>query len=140
VDELLAAVPLVLRRGPFVLAAWPPSRRRALLAALAEGDDEPALALVDDRELTLLLREPLPPHLPAPERREEGFSLLTLDTPMAWDVVGVLARLSGALAEAGIPLGCFAAFSRDHLLLPAARLDDARPVLQALCAGIEVRA
>jgi len=36
---------------------------------------------------------------------------------MSWEVVGFLARVSGALARAGVPLGAVCGFRRDHLFV-----------------------
>jgi hypothetical protein len=55
--------------------------------------------------------------------------LLGVDGPLAHDQVGVLASLSGSLAEAGVPIFVVSSFDTDWLLVPADRLADARAVL-----------
>lgn len=124
--SILRHTPLAVRRGPFALCAWP------------RGETLPPLLFTvrDDRETTALVPEADLADLPAPERVQEGFAVITLDLPMDWDVVGVLARVSAVLAAAGIPLGAVAAFSRDHLLVPAARLDDALAALADVCGEV----
>ena len=124
--SILRQTPLVVRRGPFALCAWP--RGQALPALF--------FTVRDDRETTALVAEADLSALPAPERVQPGFAVITLDLPMDWDVVGVLAAVSRALADAGIPLGAVAAFSRDHLLVPADRLDGALAVLADLCGEV----
>jgi hypothetical protein len=124
--SILRQTPLVVRRGPFALCAWP------------RGESLPPLFFTvrDDRETTALVLEADLAALPAPERVQPGFAVVTLDLPMDWGVVGVLARVSGALAAAGIPLGALAAFSRDHLLVPASRVDEALAALADVCGEV----
>jgi hypothetical protein len=49
---------------------------------------------------------------------------------MAWELVGFLALVSGALASAGVPIGAVCGFSRDHLFV-------ARPFLPATLRTLE---
>jgi hypothetical protein len=140
VRALLARTPLVVRRGPFALGSWPTAQLPLLSALLpavaARADGAPCLWCVDDLELTALLPERALAELPPPQRVERGWCVLTLDTVMAWDVTGVLAAVAGALAAAGVPLGAVTAFSRDHLLVPSARLPDALAALAGLCGSV----
>ena len=55
--------------------------------------------------------------------------LLGVEGPLAHDQVGVLASLSGSLAEASVPIFVVSSFDTDWLLVPAERLADARAVL-----------
>jgi hypothetical protein len=134
--ELLATTTLDLRKGPYTLAAWHIDRRGAVLAALAELQPTHAYFVADEREVTLFALESNLGGFPPPMSRENDWCLLTLDSAMEWDVVGVLAAVSAALAEAGIPLGAVAAFSRDHLLVQRGRLEQAIDCLSGLCKGI----
>ncbi|HTE06117.1 MAG TPA: ACT domain-containing protein [Planctomycetota bacterium] len=144
--ELLARTPLRVRRAPHALASWPPALAPLLaaqlvtLAAREAGPGGGGLVFwcVDERELSALLPQSALPALPAPTRCERDWAAITLDADMAWDVSGVLAAVSGALAAAGIPIGAVTAFSRDHVLVPRARLPDALAALAGLCG--EVRA
>ncbi|HEY6319186.1 MAG TPA: ACT domain-containing protein [Acidimicrobiia bacterium] len=52
-----------------------------------------------------------------------------MEGPLAHDQVGVLASLSGSLAEGGVPIFVVSSFDTDWLLVPAERLADARAVL-----------
>ena len=50
--------------------------------------------------------------------RSEGPLLwIRFDSPMGWEVVGFLARVTEAMAEAGIPIGAVCSYSRDHLFV-----------------------
>ena len=58
-----------------------------------------------------------------------GYRLLTFDAELPPDLVGFLARVSGILADAGVPVIALSAFSRDHLLI---RQGDLPAALRAL--------
>lgn len=60
------------------------------------------------------------------------FRVITLDLDLELDVCGYLAPAAERLAEAGIPIVPQCAFRKDHLLVPAARLEAARAALEAL--------
>jgi hypothetical protein len=129
----LAATPLLVRRGPFTLAAWPTARASAVSSGLLRTRDDVWLCLRDELEVTALLRDRALAELPAPLRSQRGWSLITLDATLDWDLVGVLAAVTAPLAAAGIPIAAWAAFSRDHLLVPYDRLDDALAALAGSC-------
>lgn len=57
---------------------------------------------------------------------------LSLRVHSALNAVGVTAAVSGALAEHGIACNVLAGFFHDHLLVPAARRDDAVAVIRSL--------
>jgi len=65
-------------------------------------------------------------------RVEAPLVWIAFEAPMAWDVVGFLARVTGALAEAGVPLGAVCGFSRDHLFVAERYEAAARGVLAEL--------
>jgi len=88
-----------------------------------------------DGELTLVL----PEELAAPEwRAERGFRALVVDGSLDFALVGILARLSGALASAGVSLFALSTFDTDVLLVRDADLDRSVDALRA--AGIAVSA
>ena len=134
-EDLLRQARVVVRRGPFALGAWDPAAFDEIARGVARVD-EPLLLMRDDRETTALVREQHLDGLPPPLALERGFCLLTLDVVLAWDVVGVLALVSVALRDAGVPAGVFAAYSRDHLLVPAGDLNGALKALGGLCNGV----
>ena len=138
--ELLARTPLLVRRGPYVLAAWAPSQISAVCQGLLRCRTTHGVVILDELEASALLPEHALLEMPPPRHAQRGFALITLGMPIEWNVTGVLAALSTALAEAGVPLGAAAAFSRDHLFVPANRLDEALAALQPLCAEVRVLA
>jgi hypothetical protein len=133
---LLARTPLVVRRGPFALASWTPAQASAVSSAALRSNTDIALWMLDDREVTALLRETALGHAPPPRQAQKGWALLTLDQSMEWDVTGVLAAVSSALAAAGIPIGAVTAFARDHVLVPGERLEDALAALAGVCGEV----
>lgn len=137
---LLATTPLVVRRGPFALAAWAPAQVSAVCQGLLRCRTAHGLVILDEREASALLPEAALLEMPPPRQVQRGWALITLDQPMEWDVTGVLAAVAAALAAAGVPLGAAAAFSRDHLYVPAERLDAALAALRPLCAEVRVLA
>jgi hypothetical protein len=71
-------------------------------------------------------------------RVERGWRALKVGGPLAFDVVGVVAALSGPLAGAGIPIFVISTFDTDYLLVKSENLDQALDVLRD--AGHAVRA
>jgi hypothetical protein len=69
--------------------------------------------------------------VPGDVRAERGFAALRVVGPLAFDAVGVLAALSGALAAAEVPLLVISTFDTDVLLVREAHLDRARRALRA---------
>ena len=57
---------------------------------------------------------------------------LSLRVHSALNAVGVTAAVSGVLAERGIACNVLAGFHHDHLLVPAARRDDAIAAIRSL--------
>lgn len=48
---------------------------------------------------------------------ETDWRLLTFDVVLPFDTIGFLAKVSGALADAKVPILVFSSFSTDHLLV-----------------------
>lgn len=59
---------------------------------------------------------------------------VTLRIHSSLDAVGMMAALSTALADAGIPCNVVSAYHHDHLFVPWARRDHAMDALRALTA------
>lgn len=138
-EDLLSKTELVVHPGPYAVGAWSKAQVSAVYAGILRGNEALAVVVLDDMEATAMLREKTLIELPPPRKVEKGYAVVTLDAVMEWDVVGVLAAVSGALAEAGVSMGAATAFSRDHLLVKADRLDDALAALRSLCGGVTVR-
>ncbi|NNF44192.1 MAG: ACT domain-containing protein [Phycisphaerales bacterium] len=70
-------------------------------------------------------------HVPADTRAERGWAAVRVVGPLSFDMVGVLARVSGALAAAGVPLCAVSTYDTDVFLFKA---DYASRVVSALAA------
>ncbi len=123
-------------RQPGLLSLeWVPGR----FAVCRLGADEavPEWALADcsagllsvtrtDRELSIVAGED---RVPASVRAESGWVALRVGGTLDFGLVGVLSRLTGALADAGVPVFALSTFDTDILLVKAA---DAGRAVQAL--------
>ena len=136
-SSILSASRLVVRKGPYALGSWEPARLSAVFAGVLRSRCDICMVMRDDIEVTALVDESALAELPPPRRIEGRWALLTIDTIMAWDVIGVLAEITRALAAAGIPAGAIAAFSRDHLLVQAEHLDLALERLAKICKSVD---
>lgn len=76
-------------------------------------------------ELSLVVPVGREPH---EARVQSPWRMLMVEGPLDFALTGVIARISAALAEAGIPIFVVSSFDTDYVLLPAERAD----------AGIEV--
>lgn len=95
----------------------------------------PSQLVRETGESTLLVPEPMLAPILARHpgaRVERDLAWVRFDAPMAWDVVGFLARVSGELARAGVPIGAVCGFDRDHLFIAARHLPKVRTALSAL--------
>lgn len=62
-------------------------------------------------------------------RTEAGWSCIKVVGPIDFAVTGLLADLSGVLAENGISIFALSTFDTDYLLVPSSRIDEAVIVL-----------
>lgn len=89
-----------------------------------------------DDETTVICAEA---DAPAGARVAGDWSALRVLGTFEFDVVGVLARLSGALAAAGVPLLACSTFDTDYLLVHAADREHAAAALRARGIAVELR-
>jgi len=61
--------------------------------------------------------------------REEGWCCIKVLGPLDFSLTGILAKLSGVLAEAKISIFAVSSYDTDYLLLPCTRLSKARDLL-----------
>lgn len=60
---------------------------------------------------------------------QKGWCAFALEGPIPFDEVGVIAALTAPLAAAGVPVFVLSTYDTDLLLVPGARLADARAAL-----------
>ena len=82
-----------------------------------------------DEELSILCREDLPVDSP---RREGGWACIKVAGPLDFSLTGIMARLAGLLAGAGISLFAVSTFDTDYLLV---RGDQLALAVEALESG-----
>ena len=88
-----------------------------------------------DQELSLVCPTAFAPaHT---EAREDGWRAFRVAGSMAFSLVGILARLTGTLAQRGIPVFTVSTFDTDYVLVKAEHFSDAMDALAA--AGYEIR-
>ena len=99
--------------------------------------DEPFFAIIfDQHEITIVA--PIETWAYIAERspnavREQGsFRLITFDVVLPPTLIGYMARISAALAQAQVPIFPFAAYSRDHIIVAADKFQAAWDALTAL--------
>jgi hypothetical protein len=119
-----------VRPGRYALVSLPPSRARLAEGFLARVGSRGIGQVVAEREgVTLLLPERTLRGLRGESegwRVRRGFRVISFACPMEWSVVGFLARVSRALADARVPVGVVCSFDFDHVFVPARRLPSAR--------------
>ena len=63
---------------------------------------------------------------------ERSLVWIRFSAAMDWELVGFLAHVTKALAEAEVPVGCVCTFDRDHLFVAEAHYERAAEVLKGL--------
>jgi hypothetical protein len=122
-DDQTEELALYLLRGRFAICQLPPG------SPLPE---PPPLAQLwsitrSEGEISLVLPEEFA------ERRwrvEGGYRCLVIQGPLPFSAVGILARLSSALAAAAVPLFAISTFDTDYLLVPDEHLPTGIAALQ----------
>ena len=112
----------------------------AAAGVIAEAGNPFTALLIDKDEVTLMIEEEDFEHykkrLLNHEVSKTGYRLITFDVELESTLVGFMARISLVLAEAGISMMPFAAYSRDHLFVSEADFESAITVLENLKSNI----
>ncbi|MBN1285356.1 MAG: ACT domain-containing protein [Anaerolineae bacterium] len=137
VSQALAEAALYTDGQEYTVIHLPLAAITAAAGVLAEIGEAFSVVIADKDEVTLILAREIwddfkQARLPERQVAPEPFRLVTFDLPLTMDLVGFMAAVSGALAEAGVPLLAFSAYARDHLLVPAAQFDTAWAALKTL--------
>ena len=75
------------------------------------------------------------PEEKAPENclsREDGWRCFQVEGPLDFSLVGIMARISGALAEAGIPLFAISTYNTDYIFVKEEQFEQAMERVEAL--------
>ncbi|MDR3359098.1 MAG: ACT domain-containing protein [Bifidobacteriaceae bacterium] len=120
-------VELELAPGQFTVAqVTSPAEAAALLSQRLAG---PVFVAATGDEVSVVCPASATPG--AALKREDGWSLLRVRGQLDFGLVGVLAKLTGALAGAGLPVFAVSTFDTDYLLVKTADLVRARQALAA---------
>lgn len=114
-----------------------PANGITLAAGIVAEASLPFSAMLADRdEVTLLLPDEVcqefQGRLKMATLSEVVYRLITIEAILEPELTGLIARVSRSLAESGIPVLVFAAYSRDHVFVPVDRFDKALAALRSL--------
>ena len=99
----------------------------AKLKDVPEFSDEVFCIIRDRNEVTVVAKERL--RLKSTSE-EKHYKLITFNVKLPFELTGFLSRVSTLLAEKGIPILAFSAYSTDHLLVKEENLHDAVEALE----------
>lgn len=120
----------------YALIKFPPAAITVAAGILAEIGEPFGAMIVDKDEVTLVadrrVSEVFQSRLTGAVVSAETYRLISVDVELEMGLVGFIAYLSRALAEAGISILPYAAYTRDHLLVSVKDFDRALIVLNAL--------
>jgi uncharacterized protein len=92
--------------------------------------------MIDEDEVTLVAQRHVVERIAARASdtviSDVEFRLITFDMVFDFGVVGFMARVSTALAQAQVPIFPYAAYTTDHILVPAAHYENAIAALEKL--------
>ncbi|MBZ0291860.1 MAG: ACT domain-containing protein [Anaerolineae bacterium] len=136
INEILAGASLYTDDQPYTLIKLSPHAIMAAAGVIAEVGEPFSALLVDKDEVTLLIPQEavadFARRLPGYEASATSYRLITFDVVLEPDLVGFMAVISTALAEAGVSILPFAAYSRDHLFVAEADFAKAMDTLRRL--------
>jgi hypothetical protein len=135
-ETAIKAASLLTDDSIYAIIHLPPNGFTAAAGILAHIGEAFSAVILDRHEVTLILPEDTLPdiqmrlrdHRISPTR----YRLITMDVVIDYPVIGFIARISAALAAARINIMPYAAFERDHLLVPVEQIDSALTVLRNL--------
>lgn len=136
VSEILANATFYTDDEPYLVLKLPAAAITLAAGVVAEISDPFSALVVDKDEVTLVVPheaiEEFSARLSDLEGTKQHYRLITIDVVLPPTLIGFMARISAALAEAGVPIFPFSAYSRDHLLVPAEHFDTALAALNKL--------
>jgi hypothetical protein len=135
VSELFARMRWHVRSERFAVVGIDPREQMVALQVLSRLTSPFLQFTVEPGMLTLILpmhdwREVRPAFPRA--RVQQPYRVISFDVDLPDDLVGFLAALTHALAEAGAPVLAVCGYARDHLLVREADLDQATAAIRAL--------
>jgi hypothetical protein len=136
VEQALAAAKLFSDDQDYLFIQLPAKAIMAAAGVIAQIGEPFCALIVDKDEVSLVI--PADALADFKERlsnyqvSNKPYRLITFDIELDMSLVGFMAKVSRALADAGIPIMTYAAYSRDHLLVPAEQFSVAMAALAKL--------
>jgi hypothetical protein len=135
-DEVLANLQLYTDERDYSIVQLPARAITLAAGIVAEIADPFTVLIVDKDEVTLVIPSELVPEfdrrIPPGTPTLAPYRLITFDVELDSGLTGFMATITRPLADAGIPVMPFAAFSRDHLLIPSEHFTRTVSVLENL--------
>ncbi|MCU0480785.1 MAG: ACT domain-containing protein [Anaerolineae bacterium] len=135
-NDLYAKMNLYTDDIDYIIIKFPPTGITVAAGILAEISDPFGTIVVDKDEVTLIIpadvMDDFSKRLRDIEKSADTYRLITLDIVLDFSVVGFMAGISKALADAKISILPISAFSRDHILVKTGDFTKAWNVLSAL--------
>jgi hypothetical protein len=139
VEQALRSATLYSDHQAYVIVQLPASAIMAAAGVVAEIGEPFCALIIDKDEVSLIIPQDawtdFAKRLPNHQIVDRPYQLITLDVELDMALVGFMARISQALAEAGVSILPLAAYSRDHILISADQFDIAMAALQKLQSG-----
>jgi hypothetical protein len=135
-DQALKSVTLYTDGEDYKLVHLPSNAITAAASVLAEIGTPFSALIADKDEVTLVITkgdlDNYAHRLPGHTASADDYRLITFDLELDPTLTGFMARVSQVLADAHVVIMPFAAFSRDHLLVPTAQFTRAIEALEKL--------
>jgi uncharacterized protein len=139
VEQVIDRATLFTDNRDYVILHLPAGAITAAAGVIAEIGEAFCALIVDKDEVSLIIPadalSDFAARLPGHVASQKFFRLITFDIELDMDLAGFIARVSTMLAEAGVPILPLAAYTRDHILVPANQVEIAMTALERLKSG-----
>ena len=136
VEQALSQAKLTSDGATYSIIKLPARAITAAAGVIAEAGEPFAALIVDQYEVSILINselvEEFARRLPGFVAAETTYKLITFDVILDFDLVGFMAKISRVLADANISILTFAAYSRDHIMVPETQFALAMETLENL--------
>ncbi len=140
-QHLLAQCKLYSDPHDYAVISLPARAIMAAAGVIAEFGDAFSAVIVDKDEVTVILLADawsgFAARLPDHRVAQDTYRLITFDIELDMSVVGFMALVSSALADAGISILPLASFTRDHLLVNADQVESALSILRRMQTSLQ---
>jgi hypothetical protein len=135
-EQVLSELKLYSDNQIYAIIKLPPSAIMVAAGIIAEIGEPFCGLIVDKDEVTLIIPQEavadFSSRLRGQTMGETAYRLITFDVATDFMLVGLMAALSRALADAGVTVMPYAAYTRDHILVPVEQFETAWKALEKL--------